>query len=119
MMEFVVMAFLRTQDQKLRWCRKNQKKLRAETYKNVSKNVEAGDNVGFNHGKKVILPATYYGSVRWYQLKNLESMAIAREKGKPHLFITMTYNPNHPLILKALPRGASPSDRPDIVLPIF
>lgn len=43
MMEFVVMAFLRTQDQKLRWCRKNQKKLRAETYKNVSKNVEAGD----------------------------------------------------------------------------
>ena len=69
MMEFVVMAFLRTQDQKLRWCRKNQKKLRAETYKNVSKNVEAGDNVGFNHGKKVILPATYYGSVRWYQLK--------------------------------------------------
>ena len=119
MMEFVVMAFLRTQDQKLRWCRKNQKKLRAETYKNVSKNVEAGDNVGFNHGKKVILPASYYGSVRWYQLKNLESMAIAREKGKPHLFITMTCNPNHPLILKALPRGAFPSDRPDIVLRIF
>ena len=52
-MKFVVMAFLRTQDQKLRWCRKNQKKLRAETYKNVSKNVEAGDNVGFNHGKRL------------------------------------------------------------------
>ena len=48
--------------------------------------------------------------------ENLESMAIAREKGKPHLFITMTCNPNHPLILKALPRGAFPSDRPDIVL---
>ena len=47
------MVFLRTQDQKLRWCRKNQKKLRAETYKNVSKNVEAGDNVGFNHGKRL------------------------------------------------------------------
>ena len=54
MMEFVVMAFLMTQDQKLRWCRKNQKKLRAETYKNGSKHVEAGDNVGFNHGKNYI-----------------------------------------------------------------
>ena len=36
-MEFVVMAFLRTQDQKLRWCRQNQKTLRAEIYKNVIK----------------------------------------------------------------------------------
>ena len=75
--------------------------------------------MGFNHGKKVILHATYYGSVRWYQLKNLESMAIAREKGKPHLFLIMTCNPNHPLILKALSRGASPTDRPDIVLGIY
>ena len=46
-------------------------------------------------------------------------MAIVREKGKPHLFITMTCNPKHPLIVKALPRGASSSDRPDIVLRVF
>ena len=95
------------------------KKIRAETYKNVSKNIAEGDIEGVNHGRKIILPATYYGSVRWYRLKNLESMAIVREKGKPHLFITMTCNPKHPLILKALPRGASPSDRPDIVLQVF
>ena len=75
--------------------------------------------MGLNHGRKVILPATYYGSVRWYQLKNLESMTIAREKGKPHLFITMTCNPKHPLILQALPRGASSTSRPEIVLQIF
>ena len=119
MMEFVVMAFLRIQDQKIRWVRQIQKKIRAETYKNVSKNIAEGDIEGVNHGRKIILPATYYGSVRWYRLKNLESMAIVREKGKPHLFITMTCNPKHPLILKALPRGASSSDRPDIVLRVF
>ena len=119
MMEFVVMAFLRIQDQKIRWVRQNQKKIRAETYKNVSKNIAEGDIEGVNHGRKIILPASYYGSVRWYRLKNLESMAIVREKGKPHLFITMTCNPKHPLILKALPRGASSSDRPDIVLRVF
>ena len=95
------------------------KKIRAETYKNVSKNIAEGDIEGVNHGRKIILPATYYGSVRWYRLKKLESMAIVREKGKPHLFITMTCNPKHPLIVKALPRGASSSDRPDIVLRVF
>ena len=42
MMEFVVIAFLRIQDQKLRWVRLNQKKIRAETYKNVSKNIVEG-----------------------------------------------------------------------------
>ena len=46
-------------------------------------------------------------------------MAIARKKGNPHLFITMTCNPNHPQILRALPHGASPADRPDIVLRVF
>ena len=118
MMEFVVMAFLRIQDQKIRWVRQN-KKIRAETYKNVSINIAEGDIEGVNHGRKIILPATYCGSVRWYRLKNLESMAIVREKGKPHLFITMTCNPKHPLILKALPRGALPSNRPKIVLRVF
>ena len=118
MMEFVVMAFLRVQDQKIGWVRQN-KKIRAKIHKNVSKHIAAGDIEGFNHGRKIILPASYYGSVRWYRLKNLESMPIVREKGKPHLFITMTCNPKHPLILKALPRGASSSDRPDIVLWVF
>ena len=31
----------------------------------------------------------------------------------------MTCNPNHPSILRALPHGVSPADRPDIVLRIF
>ena len=119
MMEFVVMAFLREQTQKLRWMRKNQKKIRAEMYKTLLENVQQGEVHGVNHGRKVILPASHYGSVRWYQKKNLESLAIARKKGKPHLFITMTCNPNHPLMLKALPRGSSPTQRPDIVLRIF
>ena len=35
------------------------------------------------------------------------------------MFITMTFNSNHSSILKALPHGVSPADRPDIVLQIF
>ena len=119
MMEFVVMAFLREQHQKLRWIKDNQKKIRAETYNTLKDNVRTEHETGYDHGKRVILPASHYASVRWYRQKNLDSLAIVRKKGKPHLFITMTCNPNHPQILKALPHGASPLDRPDIVLRVF
>ena len=43
MMEFVVMAYIREQEQKLRWVRQHQQKLRAETYKTLCKNVEPGN----------------------------------------------------------------------------
>ena len=119
MMEFVVMAFLREQNQKLRWIKDNQKQIRAETYNILRENVQSEGETGYEHGKRVILPASYYGSVRWYRKKNLESLAIVRKKGNPHLFITMTCNPNHPQILRALPHGFMPGDRPDIVLRVF
>ena len=51
--------------------------------------------------------------------KNLESLAIVRKKGNPHLVITMTCNPNHPQILRDLPHGSMPGNCPDIVLRVF
>ena len=114
MMEFVVMAYIREQEQNLRLVRQNQKKLRAETYKSLCEHVEAGNEQGKNHGRRVILPKSFYGSVRWYQQKNYESLAIARTRGKPHLFITTTCNPNHPSVLKVIPCGVSLANRPDM-----
>ena len=38
-------------------------------YKNVSKNIAEGGIEGVNHGRKVILPVNYSGSVRWYRLE--------------------------------------------------
>ena len=70
MMEFVVMAFLREQTQRLRWMRINQKKIRAEMYKTLCENIQGDESYGISHGRKVILPASHYGSVRWYQKKN-------------------------------------------------
>ena len=71
MMEFVVMAFLREQNQKLRWIKDNQKQIRAETYNILRENVQSEGETGYEHGKRVILPASYYGSVRWYRKKSL------------------------------------------------
>ena len=78
------------------------KKLRAGTFKALCENVEAGNEQGKKHGRRVILPKSCYGSVRWYQQKNYESLAIVRTRGKPHLFIAMTCNPNHPFDPKSI-----------------
>ena len=113
------MAFIRDQQQKLRWIKDHQKQIRAESYQTLKKNVQSNTETGDKHGKRVILPASHYGSTRWYRKKKLESLAIVRKHGKPNLFITMTCNPNHPQILGALPHGATPASRPDIVLRVF
>ncbi len=47
--------------------------------------------------------------------KTHKTLAKARAKCKPHLFIIMTCNSNHPHILAALDESMKPSDRPDIV----
>ena len=49
----------------------------------------------------------------------MESLAIFRQRRKPDLFITITCDPNHQDILKALPKHQKPQDRPDIVARVF
>ena len=49
----------------------------------------------------------------------MESLAIFRQKRKPDLFITITCDPNHQDILKALPKHQTSQDRPDIVARVF
>ena len=80
MMEFFVMAFLREQNQKLRWIKDNQKKLRAETYITLRENVQTESETGNQHGKRVILPASYYGSARWYREKTLNLWQLCAKK---------------------------------------
>ena len=115
----VVMAWTRIESQKLRYFRLNQTKMRAETYDKLQNDVTFESRNGRDHGKRVILPYTHTGSPRWYKRKNHEALAIARAKGKPHLFITMTCNSYHLHILAALDESMEPSDRPDIIAQIF
>ena len=48
-----------------------------------------------------------------------DSMPIVRSKGKPDLFITMTYNPNWSEIQENLLVGQQASDCPDLVTLVF
>ena len=78
--EFVVMAFIREKQQKLRWIKKHQKKIRAESYQTLKENIQTNTETGDKPGKCVILPDSHYGSGSWYRKKNLEYLIIVRKK---------------------------------------
>ena len=130
--EWICLAWVVVENQKLLFQRKNQKALRADTYKNLKEATEQLQNDlapredGMYHddhqqptiGRK-ILSSSYTGSPRWYNAKFQDGMAICREYSKPDFFITMTCNPNWPEILLELKDGQSAQDRPDIVARVF
>ena len=130
--EWICMAWVSVENQKLNFQRLNQKALRADTYKNIKEATEerqselAPREDGMFHddhqkpsvGRK-ILSSQYVGGPRWYNAKFQNGMAICREYHKPDLFITMTCNPNWPEITAELKEGQTAQDRPDVVARVF
>ncbi|CAN6810979.1 unnamed protein product, partial [Brassica oleracea var. botrytis] len=72
----------------------NQKKLRADLYNNVYDAVETGDADATQVGKKIILPSSFTAGPRYMSEKYQDAMAICRWYENPHLFITVSANPN-------------------------
>lgn len=70
-------------------------------------------------GRRVVLPSSFTGGPRYMHQLYQDSMAIARKKGKPDLFITFTCNPKWEEINNALLPGQSAHDRPDLTSRVF
>ena len=130
--EWICMAWVQVEDNRLHYQEKNQKALRADTYRNVKEacnelqrelgprtdEVFRDDHQRPSIGRK-ILSSSFSGSPRWYNAKFQDGMAIVREYHKPDYFITMTCNAQWPEIKDVLLDGQTPQDRPDIVARIF
>ena len=133
--EWICMAWLTIENQRLEYQRRNQKALRADTYKSIREATEErlqevaqlapredgiynDDHRAPVIGRK-ILCSSFQGGPRWYNAKFQDAMAIVRKYGKPDLFITMTCNPKWPEIVNELYPGQEPQDRPDIVARVF
>ena len=133
--EWLCMAWVTIENQRLEYQKQNQKALRADTYKSVREATEErlramedlapredgiyrDDHRPAMVGRK-ILCSSFQGGPRWYNAKFQDAMAIVRKYGKPDLFITMTCNPQWPEITEALFPGQKAHDRPDIVAKIF
>ena len=119
MQQYIVMAYARDQSRRLNYYRKQVCTKRQASYRDIGRNLNNENMSGRDHGKKVTLSSSFTGSVRWYRKKNLESLAIFRQRRRPDLFITITCDPNHKDILRALPKHQTLQDRPDIVARVF
>ena len=130
--EWICISWLAVENQKLEYQRRNQKALRADSYKNVREAAEerrrdlapredgmyADDSNQPAIGRK-ILSSSFIGSPRWYNSQFQDGMAIVREYHKPDYFITMTCNPKWPEITQNLEVGQTAQDRPDLVARVF
>jgi hypothetical protein len=107
--EWLCMAWVAVENQKLNYQRMNQKALRADSYQNIKEATQSkkrqlaldgdgmfgDDNQQPPVGRK-ILSSSFQGGPRWYNAKFQDGMAICREYHKPDYFITMTCNPHWP-----------------------
>ena len=126
--EYLCIAFTTIQNQKLKFHRRNQTALRADTYKNVKEGLGGrvpikdkvySDDHKLKLGKRIVLPRSFVGSPRRYNSEFQDGMAICREYHKPDFFITITCNPNWNEISKELRNGEIVQNRPDLVARVF
>ena len=71
------------------------------------------------HAAKVYMPSSYAGTYRYSQRNYHDALHISSELGNPHLFLTMTANPNWPEVQCLLPPAQKACDRPDIIARVF
>ena len=98
----------------------HQKELRVEVYSGAKDALHKSDGSGLDGiGKKVILPSSFTGGDRYMHQQFLDSIALYQRFSHPHIFLTMTCNPNWPEIQENLNKGETALDQPDLVLHVF
>ena len=118
--QYVVDQFAKIELSRLNYIKNNQKEMRAELYNGLKDAVTKndGENIG-KIGKKVILPSSFISGDRFMHQHYQDAISLLRRFGKPHLFITMTTNPDWREIKENLRPGEKAIDRPDIVARVF
>ncbi|KAK9740632.1 hypothetical protein RND81_03G049700 [Saponaria officinalis] len=117
--QYVVDMYVKVENTRLDFLRKNQKTIRAELYQGILDTLETGENCAANIGRRVILPPTFLGGPRDIKKRYLNAMSLVQKYGKPDLFITMTCNSSWPEIKEQLSVGEEAQNRPDLVSRIF
>ena len=111
--------FARAEAYRLNWVRKNQQRLRADTYNNIVDTLRR-DDVDLNSTGRLVLPASFIGSDRDKHRRFQDCTAVLRSlQTTLDYFITVTCNPNWREIIDNRLPGQKPEDRPDIIARVF
>ena len=118
--QYIVDQFAKAELSRLNYVECNQKEMRAEVYSGAKDAMKQSDGEGLGKvGKKVILPSSFTGGDRYMHQQYLDAIGLYQRFGHPHLFITMTCNPNWKEIQDRLKPGQTALDRPDLVARVF
>ena len=122
--QYLVDQYAKSEAEKLKYLRQNQARLRASDYSALREALgysgrmqDEADIV--RAGRLFILPSTYIGGDRYMRQQLHDIIAISNKVGHPDIFLTMTCNPQWPEILRSLPPGQTPQDRPDLCARVF
>jgi len=118
--QIVCDAFAAIEFERLKFIKSHQKELRAEKYRGLSAASINGDVTPASIGKKIIIPSTFTGGMRYDRENFQDAMTICAFKGFPQLFITFTCNPKWPELINFFEKeNCSAEDRPDILARMF
>lgn len=118
--QFVVDCYTMIESQRLSFIRNNQELIRSDILTGLQDAVSRGETNASSIGRRVILPSSFTGGMRYMFNNCQDAMAICKRFGYPDLFVTITCNAKWPEIDNFLrPRGLKASDRPDIVSRVF
>jgi len=92
--QYIVDAYVAIEQNRLKYLRLNQKKLRADIYQGLQNAIAAGDTSAVAIGQRIILPFSFTVSPRHMVQNYQDAMAICRWVGYPDAFVTFTCNPS-------------------------
>ncbi|XP_015057654.1 uncharacterized protein LOC107003921 [Solanum pennellii] len=96
--QYIVDGYMAIEEERFRYIRNNQPKLRADLFGGLMDAVVRGDSDCSQVGKTIILPSSHTGGPRYRAQNYQDAMAICRWAGYPNLFLTFTCNPKWPEI---------------------
>ncbi|XP_063936287.1 uncharacterized protein LOC108226331 [Daucus carota subsp. sativus] len=119
--QYIVDCYMTIEEERFRWIRLNQNKLRSDLYSGLMDAVHRGDSNCSRVGKSIILPSSHTGAPRYRVQNYQDAMAICKWAGYPDLFITFTCNPKWPEINYMLELIGQKDDnnRLDIICRVF
>jgi hypothetical protein len=119
--EYLVDMFSRVEEEKLAYIREGRIEQldRFDRQREQAFLVDPDSNTRPELASSITLPHTFVGSRAWASEHVADSLALAREIGKPDFLITITTNPTWPEITSQLGPGQSASDIPFIVCRVF
>uniref|UniRef100_A0A803PIG5 ATP-dependent DNA helicase n=1 Tax=Cannabis sativa TaxID=3483 RepID=A0A803PIG5_CANSA len=119
--QYIVDSYMAIEEEKFRYVRKHQNKLRTHLYSGLMDAIHRGDSDCTKVGKSIILPSSHTGGPRYRAQNYQDAMVICKWAGYPDLFLTFTCNPKWPELQDMLNLIGQKDDenRVDIICRVF